>query len=195
MDYVELRLDAIENVTTELARDTIESVKSITSKPIILTNRTQEEGGLFQGTEDERVKILKENAPLAEITDIELNTEGKLRQSVIDNANRTIISYHNFERTPAQECLQTIIDEAVQLGGIPKIAVKPNSTEDTYIILRLLMENRGIIAISMDKIGSYTRIIAPLMGSPVTYAAIDNESAPGQLDVKTTSQIIKKLKK
>ena len=73
-------------------------------------------------------------------------------------------------------------------------AVKPESMEDTYILLRLLMKNTGIIAISMDKIGSYTRVIAPLMGSPVTYAAIDTQSAPGQLDIETTSKMIKQLK-
>jgi 3-dehydroquinate dehydratase-1 len=46
----------------------------------------------------------------------------------------------------------------------------------------------------MDKMGSYTRIIGPLLGSPVTYATITTQSAPGQFDIKTTSEIIKKLK-
>ena len=129
-----------------------------------------------------------------EITDIELNTEEKLRQQVIEKANKTIISYHNFQKTPSEEYLQEIIDQAFQVGDIPKIAVKPESMEDTYILLGLLMKNSGIIAISMTKIGSYTRVIAPLMGSPVTYAAIDTQSAPGQLDIDTTSKMIKQLK-
>ena len=56
------------------------------------------------------------------------------------------------------------------------------------------MQNRGIIAISMGKIGSYTRVISPILGSPVTYASVNDESAPGQLDIETTSEMIKKLK-
>ena len=193
-DYLELRLDVIDNIDTEKARDIIESVKNITQKPIILTNRTKKEGGLFEKTEEERIKILSDNAPLVEITDIELSTDKHLRQKVVDAANKTIISYHNFDKTPSEECLQQTIDKAFNVGDIPKIAVKPQSIDDTYVILRLLMKNRGIIAISMDDIGSYTRVIAPLMGAPVTYAAINAQSAPGQLDIKTTTEMIKKLK-
>lgn len=187
-------MDTIKDITTEKAQDIINSIKKITSIPIILTNRTKNEGGYFEKTEEERIEILKNNAHLVEITDIELNTEEKLRQSVIDKANKTIISYHNFNETPEKEYLQNIITKSFSVGDIPKIAVKPNSIEDTYILVQLLTENKGIIAISMDKLGTYTRIIGPIMGSPVTYAAIDNESAPGQLDIKSTSEIIKKLK-
>lgn len=193
-DYLELRLDVIEDINSDKAGNIIESIRKITQKPIILTNRTKKEGGFFEKSEEERIKILRDNAPLVEITDIELSTDKKLRQTVIDNANKTIISYHNFEKTPTEDCLQEIIDKAYEIGDIPKIAVKPHTIEDTYVIIQLLMKNRGIIAISMDKIGSYTRIMAPIMGSPVTYAAIMDESAPGQLSIKTTTKIIKKLK-
>jgi 3-dehydroquinate dehydratase-1 len=189
-----LRLDVIHDITSQKAKSIISSVKNITDIPIILTNRSSKEGGLFNKSEEERTKILSENSHLVEITDIELSTEESLRQQVIDSANKTIISYHNFDVTPDKDFLQEIINQAFKLGDIPKIAVKPNTNEDTYVILQLLMENKGIIAISMDKMGSYTRIIGPLLGSPVTYATITTQSAPGQFDIKTTSEIIKKLK-
>lgn len=194
IDYLELRLDVIPDITSNKAKDIIKSIKKITQIPIILTNRTKEEGGFFEKSEEERIRILSDNAHLVEITDIELNTDKELRQIVIDNANKTIISYHNFHETPNQEYLQEIIDKSFKIGDIPKIAVKPNNIKDTYTILELLIQNKGIIAISMDKLGSYTRVIGPVLGAPVTYAAINNESAPGQLDIKTTSEMIKKLK-
>lgn len=186
-------MDTIKDITSQKATHIINKIKQITEKPIILTNRTPEEGGQFTKTEEERIQILIDNAPLVEITDIELNTEKSLRQKVIEKANRTIISYHNFEITPELEQLQKLVDQAQQLGDIPKIAVTPNSMEDTYTLLKLIMQNKGIIGISMQKQGAYTRIIAPLMGSPVTYASITKQSAPGQFDIKTTSQMIKKL--
>lgn len=191
---MELRLDVIKNLTSQSAADIIHTIKELSDVPIILTNRTKDEGGFFNKTEEERIKILSDNASLVEITDIELSTNELLRQQVINNANKTIISYHNFEKTPSQEFLQNIIDEAVKIGDIPKVAVKPEKIEDTYILLKLLMKNRGIIAISMGKIGSYTRVISPILGSPVTYASVNDESAPGQLDIETTSEMIKKLK-
>lgn len=194
IDYIELRLDVIENINVDLAKDIIFSIKEITQTPIILTNRTQKEGGYFKSSEEERINILKQTADLVEITDIEYNTQEDYRQNVIDNANKTIISYHNFQETPSEEYLQEIVTESFKIGDIPKIAVKPLDMDDTLILVSLLTKNKGMIGISMDKLGSYTRIMAPIMGSPITYAAINTESAPGQLDIKTTSEIIKKLK-
>ena len=121
-------------------------------------------------------------------------TKPELRNQVINAANKTIISYHNFDKTPEKQYLKNIINEASDIGDIPKIAVKPHTLEDTYTILQLMMEYDNLVAISMDKLGTYTRIIGPIIGSPITYASIEETSAPGQLDVKQTTQIIKKLK-
>ena len=187
VNYIELRLDVIENITSKKATSIIEKIRNVTDIPIILTNRTKYEGGYFPSTEEDRIKILMDNASLVEYTDIELSTNENLRQEVIDNANRTIISYHNFEKTPSSEYLENVVNSA-------KIAVKPLNIEDTYVLLRLLMEYDDLIGISMDKLGSYTRILGPILGSPVTYTAITDESAPGQFDVKTTRDILKKLK-
>lgn len=194
VDYIELRLDMIEDINVKLAKDIITTIKEITQKSIILTNRTPKEGGHFQHSEEERINILKQTASLVEITDIEYKTKEDYRQSVIENANKTIISYHNFEETPSKEYLEKIIIDSFKIGDIPKIAVKPQCLDDTLVIVSLLSENKGMIGISMDKMGAYTRVMAPLMGSPITYAAITAESAPGQFDIKTTSNMIKKLK-
>ncbi len=194
VDYIELRVDVIDNVTSEKVTDIIKKIKEITTTPIILTNRTKKEGGYFKGTEEERINILKNNAPLVEITDIELSTEESLREKVTHCANKTIISYHNFTKTPTKEFLDKIVKDAYCVGDIPKVALKPENIEDTYILLQLIMENKNMIGISMDKIGTYTRIIGPILGSPITYASIEESSAPGQLDVKTTLEMIRKLK-
>ena len=90
-------MDCIKDITSNKAEDIIKAIKKITQIPIILTNRTNKEGGFFEKSEEERIKILADNAHLVEITDIELNTDENLRQCVINNANRTIISYHNFQ--------------------------------------------------------------------------------------------------
>lgn len=192
--YIELRLDLVENINTQLAGQIIDKVKEITEIPIILTNRTEAEGGNNRLSESQRVEILIENAKKVEITDIELSTDAKLRQNVIDAANKTIISYHNFNKTPSPDKLQTIIDDAESIGDIAKIAVKPLNIEDTYTIIRLLLDNPGIVAISMDEVGSYTRIFAPILSSPITYASIEKTSAPGQYDVDTTIKLLEQLK-
>ena len=118
VNYIELRLDVIENITSKKATSIIEKIRNVTDIPIILTNRTKYEGGYFPSTEEDRIKILMDNASLVEYTDIELSTNENLRQEVIDNANRTIISYHNFEKTPSSEYLENVVNSALNVGDI-----------------------------------------------------------------------------
>ena len=69
----------------------------------------------------------------------------------------------------------------------------PQNISDTLIVLNVLSKVENTIGISMGDIGRYTRIIAPLFGSPITFASLDNKSAPGQLDIQTTKDILDKL--
>lgn len=130
---------------------------------------------------------------MVEITDIELSTDENLAKCVIENANKTIISYHNFDETPSLDKLEQIVQKSYELGDIAKIALKPQKIEDTYKVIEILIKYPGTIAISMDDMGSYTRIMGPIMKSPVTYASIEKSSAPGQLDIQTTAKILEKL--
>ena len=194
LEYLELRVDVIDDVTSQLVGEIIEEVRDITDKKIILTNRTKLEGGHYSGSEDERMKILADNAHLVEYTDVELSTSDELIKKVVNSANKTIISYHNFKETPSIEFLEDIINKAYMFGDVAKVALKPNCMDDTYTIVKLLMRYDDFIGISMDSMGAYTRIIGPVMGAPVTYAAIDSKSAPGQLTINETSTMIKKLR-
>lgn len=45
----------------------------------------------------------------------------------------------------------------------------------------------------MTEMGKYTRIIGPILGSYLTYAAVNKETAPGQLTIKETRNLIEKL--
>ncbi|MDI6644526.1 MAG: type I 3-dehydroquinate dehydratase [Methanobacteriaceae archaeon] len=161
--------------------------------PIIATNRLQKEGGFFTGTEAERTDILIKAGKYAEFVDIELHTPLKYRNAVINKSNSTIISFHDFENTPPLNVLLEIIDEARKIGDIAKFAVMPNTLQDTLTVLEVLIRVRDTIGISMGDKGKFTRIIAPIFGSPITYASLDNESAPGQLDVETTKKILKMI--
>ena len=195
VDYLELRIDGIKNITSRQTTQLIEKIRDITKTPLILTNRTQKEGGLYSMDDQKRTGILKDNAHLVEITDIELSTDEKLTEQIIKKANKTIISYHNFSKTPDKKYPENIINQASDIGDIPKIATKPHNMQDTQKILELQLKYDNLVAISMDDIGSYTRITGPILGAPITYASIKQQTAPGQLDIKTTNRIIKKLKK
>ncbi|MBP2046606.1 type I 3-dehydroquinate dehydratase [Methanobacterium aggregans] len=188
-DVLELRIDAMEDPFSVDVKGIIKDIKH----PVIATNRMKAEGGFFKGTEEERVKILVECAKYAEFVDIELQTAEEDLSKIIKASKSTIISYHDFKRTPSCSELLKVVRRELEIGDIAKFAVMPTSINDTLIVLEVLSQVKNTIGISMGNIGRYTRVVAPLFGSPITFASLDKESAPGQLDIKNTKNILNEI--
>ncbi|MGB7968261.1 MAG: type I 3-dehydroquinate dehydratase [Methanobacterium sp.] len=188
-DIIELRIDAMDHPTPDEVSNIIRDIKY----PCIATNRMMGEGGLFKGSEAERTDILLAAAKYADFVDIELQTEEEYLNKIIKASKSTIISYHNFEKTPSVEILLEVVNQERTLGDIAKFAVMPKTISDTLIVLEVLSKVEKTIGISMGEMGRYTRVVAPLFGSPITFASFDNISAPGQLDIHTTRDFLDKL--
>lgn len=188
-DILELRIDFIENSEPDDVKNLIQEIDF----PLIATNRRREENGFFKGSESDRIEILLEAAKVAEIVDIELGTELDYLNKIVNKSNQTIVSYHDFEKTPDKDFLLEIVNKELKLGDMAKFAVMPKTMADTLIVLNVLSEVENTVAISMGDIGSYTRVVAPLFGSPITFASYENSSAPGQLNIETTRDFIDKL--
>ena len=120
-DILELRIDAIENPNPKMVRDIIEEINF----PIIATNRIESEGGSFKGSEEDRIAILRECGDIADYIDVELATDGRLLKTLRDIDAKTIISYHNFRKTPSLEFLSQVVEEEKAIGDIAKVAVMP----------------------------------------------------------------------
>ncbi len=69
----------------------------------------------------------------------------------------------------------------------------PQNWEDTLKVLNVLLQVDNTIGISMGDLGRYTRVTAPLFGSPITFSSLDDASAPGQLDIKSTRLFLQKF--
>lgn len=188
-DILELRIDALQNPDLE---GIIKFMDSLDCK-LIATNRTSLEGGLFRGSETERTQILREVAEHVDYVDIELQTDEKLRSEVVKASKNSIISYHNFEKTPSIEELLKIVKLEKEIGDLAKFAVMPQNMGDTLKVLQVLLQVEDTIAISMGELGKYTRVTAPLFGSPITFASLDDLSAPGQMDVEFTRLFLEKF--
>lgn len=188
-DILELRIDALQDPDID---EIINFMDTLEGK-IIATNRMTQEGGLFKGSETERTEILCEIARYADYVDIELQTEEIYRSKVIKASKSSIISFHDFEKTPNVEELLKIVKYEKEIGDLAKFAVTPHDMQDTLKVLQVLTQVENTIGISMGDIGRYTRVIASFFGSPITFASLDDESAPGQLDVKSTKLFLKKF--
>ncbi len=185
-DLIELRIDGMKNPTPDLVKEIIEEINF----PTIATNRIESEGGFFKGSEEERIEILKEAAKKADYVDIELQSNKEDIKEITSKKAKSIISYHNFNKTPELDELLKIIDMEKELGDIAKVALMPNSLEDTLTVLTLLSYCEDTIAISMGDIGSYTRVIASKFNAPITFAVTSDTTAPGQIDIETMKLLL-----
>ncbi|BDZ71971.1 hypothetical protein GCM10025861_24880 [Methanobacterium petrolearium] len=112
VDILELRIDALLDPDPQKIVHLMEEINF----PLIATNRMREEGGHFRGSEDERTRILIETAEHVDYVDIELQTDEKLRSKVINASKSTIISFHDFQRTPPLKELLKIVENEKSWG-------------------------------------------------------------------------------
>jgi 3-dehydroquinate dehydratase type I len=193
-DCVELRIDRIPDA--DLVR-----LLGVRYCPAIVTNRSRNEGGGFVGTETERIAALIKAARLgADYVDIEEATDpalkDELRSALADGSGRLISSWHDFSGTPSAQFLRAKLAEC--MAGAPeivKIVTHADTAADCLRVLglipRALQKGQAIAAFCMGEKGKISRIMAPLLGSAITYASLDREeaSAPGQLTIQELREI------
>ncbi|MGA9770794.1 MAG: shikimate dehydrogenase [Blastocatellia bacterium] len=184
-DMIELRLDYLRDF--EFGNpDNLRALIFNKPLPVIITCRAISEGGRHYVEDNARLRLLVEGArQLADYCDIEASHYSDAAKLSPD-LSRLIVSYHNFDETPAD--IDGIYDRITACAAaIHKIAVRANSIADTLAVFRLLArartERRKMIALSMQDPGLITRVLGPAAGSFLTYASIEQgrESAPGQL--------------
>lgn len=185
-DILEFRIDALKNHDIGEIRDTIKEIDF----PMIATNRISSEGGSFKGSEEQRINILYQCSDIVDFVDIELQTKDEYIELIQNTNAKSIISYHDFEKTPDLNEVMYIIDKEHELGDIAKVAFMPQDLEDTLTILAVLSHCEDTIAISMGDLGSYTRVMASKFNSPITFAAGTDVTAPGQIDIETMKALL-----
>ncbi len=178
-DMIELRLDLVNEPIKAM-----KAVRLATTKPIIATNRLKTEGGMFQGSERERIELLLQAAPFADFVDIELLAD--LRDEFMARVNKpVIVSYHDFLGMPNEDEMAIILENMKKTGAIyAKIAVTPKNLRDNLRILGLLLDaDLPLCMIAMGNIGRHLRAVAPLYGSVLTYGFVAKSTAPGQMSL------------
>ena len=196
-DLVEIRVDYLGTVS-------LAPFLESRHKPVIVTNRRGEEGGLYKGEERKRLAVLQQAIDLeADYVDVELTTERSLLRSLIRNRGGTqvVLSLHDFDRTPPLKELQRLFDQMVRLGAdVIKVVPFARSWEDNLSILSLIpfarRRRRKIIAFCMGEKGKISRIFSPFLGAAWTYASLNRSkaAASGQMAVDEMKEIWKTLR-
>ena len=172
---------------------------------ILVTNRGRESSSSEDiSGEGRRIAALKEAVRLgADYVDVELYTPEALRKDLLDTASahgnrtRVIISHHDFSKTQSFKILKNIFHDCMESGAsVAKIVTLAKSPEDNFTVLRLIPYARDrkndIIAFCMGEEGRESRIMAPLLGSYLSFASLAEglASAPGQLTVGEMEEVL-----
>lgn len=191
-DYAEIRFDFLK--TDEIPK-TLEIVKKDLKK-IVCTLRPKSEGGKFEGSEKERIAILKliaEYDPF--LLDVEFNTIKKnkeLAKYLKSSKTKLLISWHDFKKTPKFSELKSMMSQMSKFSHNVKIVTTARSIDDSTRTLQLYSNNRKnkLIAFAMGDSGRVSRILCLYLGSPYTYVSLGKPVAPGQLSVDEVKKII-----
>ncbi|MCR4290703.1 MAG: shikimate dehydrogenase [Candidatus Scalindua sp.] len=186
-DIVELRIDYIPELQNALT--CIEKILQSKTKPVIITNRPEREGGKFNGSEQDRLHLLQKAIDLgADYVDIEYDS---IEQITRRNSSKIIISHHNFKETPHN--LSKIYNDICQhKPDIVKIVTYANDITDNIRIFELLKSAKvSAISFCMGELGNISRILTSKFGGLLTFASLEKgkESAPGQLTVNELSKM------
>lgn len=186
IQMAEIRLDRCP-----LDIEEIESLFSSLDTPLVATCRVVDDGnGTWEEAEEKLTAAVEAGAAFLDL-EIEAPKEvGKrLRRACTEYGTTMIRSSHFFAGTPSDDVLRNTVEKCRKFGGeIVKIAAMAKSGEDVARVLGLYSQEQTsqrqaeLIAFSMGETGRASRLECLRLGSPFTYAALnDNEAAaPGQ---------------
>jgi 3-dehydroquinate dehydratase I len=197
-DYVELRFDYLR--PEELAQ-AVAAAGDMREKSVY-TLRAKGQGGKFSGSELERIAWLRnfaEQKPM--LVDVELETlkeNDELADFFDTQKTRILVSWHNFDSTPAQDELADILSEMRVYSNFVKIVTMAKTIDDALRLLDLYDGTIGLNAIifAMGEPGIISRVLCTIAGNaPFTYASLGNAVAAGQLTIEDMHRIYTRITK
>jgi 3-dehydroquinate dehydratase-1 len=196
----ELRLDLLQKEYPQNFKQIVnQNLHLLSNKRIILTVRSKEEGGVFQGTTKEKEKLYIKYLSSAFAVDIEVRELSRLSNllTAAKEQNKIIIaSYHNFSSVPPIKNLQQCVSKGKKFeADVVKIAVYADNPIDLSPLLLLQYKEKTmpLSLMSMGKTALLSRLFLSSTGSIWTYASIGNPTAPYQPTCKQIAEYYKML--
>lgn len=207
VDVVEWRVDFYEDVcSTEKVLETLSGLKDrLEGKDILFTFRTIGEGGNLAVEKDVYYELNQAAAAsgCVSLVDLELYFDESRTADEIQKlhtaGSRVITSNHDFFKTPTVEEMAGRLRKMEEVGAdVAKLAVMPKSRQDVLKLLEAsVMADEEVsiplITMSMGEMGAISRVAGRLTGSSMTFAAVGEASAPGQIAAEKMTAILEAL--
>ncbi|MEX1023622.1 MAG: type I 3-dehydroquinate dehydratase [Planctomycetota bacterium] len=180
-DLIELRLDRIGHPGEERLR----SFFAECPKPVIVACHDDASPRGWDGSLDERLDLLSDAARCgARFVDIDWRLSLDLGE--VEAPAHRIVSRHFENAVPTN--LDDLLEEQQAVlceGDVTKLVAHATKCEDGLRLLRWLRTTKGIVSFATGAAGSFTRLLAPIFGSPFTYCA--PAAMPGEPEPEATA--------
>lgn len=204
VQMIEWRVDCFSEADdVQAVSEVLQAVRSYVVHTVFLfTFRTKQQGG---SRRMEEWKILKLNEAAAksgcvDLIDLEFFEATKPEKEIRRFQRmgvKVIASHHDFDRTPDDQILRMLMEQMQQGGAdVAKLAVMPQNVDDVVRILKLTNDIRQkypslpIVTMSMGALGVVSRMAGEIFGSCITFGAVGETSAPGQIQAEQLGEIL-----
>lgn len=176
-DLLEVRLDRFGNAPD------LGELFTHKPKPVIMCCRRPQDGGFWDGSEDERLAILRQCViSKAEYVEIELDVADQIRPFP---PSQRVISYTNLQETP--DDILDIYEEAKSKNpDVIKLVTLARTPEEAWPLVQILAKAVvPTVVVGLGKPGIMLSLLGKRIGAPWTYAALERgmEAYPGQATV------------
>lgn len=209
-DLLEWRVDHFEGIaaTNDVVALAGEIRRHGGGLPLLFTRRAAVEGGQPVALSGDQVAELYTSVCAAgdvDLVDIETASDPR-HVATVARAARShgvalVLSFHDFQRTPALEQLLARFRQAHALGAdLAKVAVMPHTPGDVLTLLQATWQASrelpiAVAGMAMGPLGAVSRVAGGEFGSALTFAMGQNASAPGQLPMADLRAALEALRR
>jgi len=189
-DLAEIRLDQLGDSLD------LKKLRQLLKLPVIITIRSQQEGGEWQGSQQEKTVVLQKAIDAGmDYIDVEWAEADKVIPGLhFTPQTRLILSHHTTRHEP-EYLINTFQQMLQQSADMYKFIYTARSLNDNLTVYHLIetARQRGIryLIHGMGKDGQLSRIIGALQGNEFTYLSLSTSSqtAEGQITLDMARNI------
>jgi len=191
-DIVEVRLDIFKKAGVEL--EIIEKALETRKRPVLLTLRTTDEGGVYPWKSRERVVLFHQLIPKVDVIDLEL-ANAHLIRPILKFARQAgcpiILSAHSLRRKLTLRKMDRLLREfRGYRAEVYKIVSMARTKKDLGLLALTLIDNpRTTLAImGVGPMSAASRMVLPILGSKLVYGYLDTPIFKEQPSIEQVAQ-------
>lgn len=206
-ECLEWRADFARDVhdPAAMARTARALAATLPHTPLIFTFRSAGQGGRCELAMAEYMALNQAvvETGAIDLVDIEVGIGAELVAEQVafarDRGTRTIVSHHDFAKTPSATWMYDELLRMARLGAdVPKLAVMAHGTADCLRLMEATARARDalgqpVLTMAMGADGMLSRLAGETFGSALTFCALGDASAPGQVELADARRVLESL--